>query len=133
MNPFTRLRSAFLVSLIVTAGCNVAVNEDIHVEAGSESRRGASSVNGDVVVAEKAVVRDGDLKTVNGTIEIKHGARVNRCATVNGSLKVEAEAETGDLESVNGHLEVERDAAVRGNVKLVNGESDSQGGRSRLG
>ena len=110
-----------LITIALASGCDMGVNESVEVEADDTVQGGAARINGDVVVRERMVVQDGDLKTVNGTIEIKHGAKVNRCATVNGSLRVEAEAETGDLESVNGHLNVDRDATVRGNVKLVNG------------
>lgn len=128
LKPFARVGLAGLVSVVLMVACDVGVNENLEVEAGGDAQGGAARINGDVVVGERAVVQDGDLKTVNGTIEIKHGARVNRCATVNGSLTVEAEAQTGDLESVNGNLKVDRDATVRGNVKLVNGGVTLQSG-----
>jgi len=83
LRPFARVGLAGIVSMLL-AGCDVGVNESVEVEAGGEARGGAARINGDVVVEERAVIEDGDLKTVNGTIEIKHGARVNRCATVNG-------------------------------------------------
>lgn len=133
MNAVMKVGLAGLVSVMLLAGCDVGINRTVHIEAADDAQHGAASINGDVIVSEKAIVRDGDLKTVNGTIEIKHGARVNRCATVNGSLRIEAEAQTGDLESVNGHLNVDRDATVRGNIKLVNGGVTLKNGASVSG
>ncbi len=115
------------------AACAMETNGDVHVGPGVENGEGAATINGNVVVGERAVVDQGDLKTINGTIEIKHGARVNRCATVNGSLIVASGAETGDLESVNGQLTLDENVRVKGDVKLVNGAITLQHGSTVYG
>lgn len=122
-----------MAALGCLAGCTAEINEDVHVKPGAEDVHGAVTINGNLVVGEKAVIDRGDLKTINGAIEIKHGARVNRCATVNGSLKVESNAETGDLESVNGNLTLDKNVRVKGDVKLVNGGVTLQHGSTVLG
>lgn len=114
----------FLGILLATTGllaCEVGVNEDIHVAAGTTTDSGGMTLNGNVVVGRNAVVEDGQFKTINGNIEISEGAKVNDCTTVNGSVTVARAATTGRLATVNGNLRLAENVRVQGDIKLVNG------------
>jgi predicted acyltransferase (DUF342 family) len=115
------IRAAMAFLVLATAGCNSSVSGDIEVPAGAADARGGLTVNGNVIVGERAQAGDASFRTVNGRIEIGEGARVKNCATVNGKLVVGADSETGDLEAVNGSVVTGTNTRIHGHVQLVNG------------
>ena len=117
--------------MLAIAGCGVGINQDIRVEAGEQSGRGGTTINGSIVVGQEAVVSDGNFRTVNGSIRLERGARVNDCATVNGSIRVDSASVTGTLETVNGSVAIREKVTVAGDMSTVNG-SASAGSGSRV-
>lgn len=116
------MRAALAFLVLAATGCNSSVSGDIEVPAGATDARGGLTVNGNVIVGERAQAGDASFRTVNGRIEIGEGARVKNCATVNGKLVVGAGSETGDLEAVNGSVVTGINTRVHGHVQLVNGD-----------
>jgi acyl-[acyl carrier protein]--UDP-N-acetylglucosamine O-acyltransferase len=94
------------------------LNKDVEIAPGTESG-GHSTVNGDITVGRDAVV-NGDLETVNGSIEIQDNARVRDAETVNGRVRIAAGVTAGSIESVNGSIEVDRESTVD-EINVVNG------------
>jgi cytoskeletal protein CcmA (bactofilin family) len=119
---FRSTRGAILTAgvLLVLAGCDASLNQDIEIAAGAERGNGAMTINGNVRVGRDAVA-DASLRTVNGSIRVAEGAQVGDCATVNGVVEIGSDTRTGDLETVNGDLRIGTGARVGGNIKLVNG------------
>ncbi len=114
--------AALLVALcVLSSACQMRVNDDIIIPADSQRSSGASTVNGDVLVGENAVVDGGRLRSVNGSVRIDGGAKVGTISTVNGAVVVGADAATGGIETVNGPAKCGERARVRGDIQLVNG------------
>ena len=119
----TLTKSVFTVGLLVmlmaVPAFGASINKSIKVEAGGESS-GATSVNGSITVGEHAVV-SGNVKTVNGSVRVDAGARIQNASTVNGGIRIESGVETENLSTVNGSIKVGETATVDGEIKAVNG------------
>ena len=77
-------------------------------------------------------VRKGSLRSVNGTINVGHEARVDgSCTTVNGEINIGENSEVGEVSCVNGSISVDRNSKVS-NISCVNG-SISLGGEVEIG
>lgn len=128
-----KIKALFALLLVISlGGCDVSVNEDVVIPAGSKSSSGATSVNGNIVVGAEATA-DGSVKTVNGRITVEDGATVKDIASVNGSISVGERAHTGSIEGVNSPTNCEKNARVDGDIKLVNGEVNVRSGATVAG
>lgn len=133
-----------LLLLMVVPAFAASINKSVKIEAGDESS-GASSVNGSITVGENAVVTGG-VNTVNGSVRVDSGARIEDASTVNGGVKLadnvtaeslstvngtvkvgESSTIDGEIETVNGRISVEKDTSVSDNVANVNGQIELSG------
>lgn len=105
---------------LLLAACDLAVEGDVEVPAGSERERGATLVNGEVYVGDGARVRGG-FRTVNGDIEIGREAEVGDLVTVNGRVRIGRGARVGSVDVVNGGLRADEGVRIGGSVAVVNG------------
>lgn len=116
-------KSAFTIGLLfvllAVPALGATVNKSVKIEAGSESG-GASSVNGSISVGADAVVT-GNVKTVNGTIRVDKGARIEKASTVNGGVRLAEGVQSESLSTVNGSIKVGANTTVDGEVTAVNG------------
>ena len=123
-------KSAFTIGLLAlllaVPALGATVNKSIKIKAGSESS-GATSVNGSISVGENAIVTGG-VKTVNGTIRIDSGARVEKVSTVNGGVRLSRQAASESLATVNGSIKVGAESTVDGEVTAVNGRINLENG-----
>jgi len=108
-----------LALLMVVPAFGASINKSIKVEAGGESS-GATSVNGSITVGSDAVVTGG-VKTVNGSIRIDSGARIENASTVNGGVKIAENVQADNLSTVNGAVKVGESSVVDGEIEAVNG------------
>lgn len=119
----TLTKSSFTVGLLImlmaVPALGATVNKSIKIAANTESS-GATSVNGSISVGENATVT-GNVKTVNGTIRVDSGAKIEKASTVNGGIRIADNARTESLETVNGSIRVAADVAVSGGIHAVNG------------
>ena len=109
-----------LLALLIVVPAFGSMNKSVRIEAGSESD-GASSVNGSITIGADAVVT-GDVETVNGSIRVDSGARIENAETVNGSVKIASNVSSEDLTTINGTVKVGQGSTVDGAVEAVNGE-----------
>jgi len=116
-------KSAFTIGLLfvllAVPAFGATINKSVKIEAGSESG-GASSVNGSISVGADAVVT-GNVKTVNGTIRVDKGARIEKASTVNGGVRLAEGVQSESLSTVNGSIKVGANTTVDGEVTAVNG------------
>jgi DUF4097 and DUF4098 domain-containing protein YvlB len=108
-----------LLALLMVLPAFGAVNKSVKIEAGSDSS-GATSVNGSITIGADAVVT-GDVQTVNGSIKVASGARIEDAETVNGSVKIASNVESESLSTVNGAVTVGEASTVDGDIETVNG------------
>lgn len=108
-----------LTVLLSLPAFGATINKSVKIAAGSESS-GASSVNGSITVGENAVVTGG-VKTVNGTIRVDRGAKIENASTVNGGVKVASNVEADNLSTVNGSVKVGKSGTIAGEIEAVNG------------
>ncbi len=108
-----------LVMLMVVPALGATINKSVKIDAGAESS-GATSANGSITVGENAVVT-GNVKTVNGSIRVDAGARIQNAATVNGGVRVADNVRAENLSTVNGAIKVGESATVDGQIETVNG------------
>lgn len=124
------LAAALVIFMAVLPAHGFSLNKSIDIEAGAES--GAqSTVNGSISVGNDAVVT-GTLETVNGTIRIEEGARIEDAETVNGSIRIASGVSADGVSSVNGSIDIEENAAI-GDVSVVNGKIGLQAGTTVRG
>ena len=64
----------------------------------------------------------GSLSTVNGSIRVGEGSRIEDVSTVNGSLRISDDTQTEDLQTVNGGIRVGEHVVVAGEITAVNGK-----------
>ena len=115
----TAFTIGLLVLLLAVPALGATVNKSVKIAPGSEAS-GASSVNGSISVGEDAVVT-GNLKTVNGTIRVDDGAKIEKASTVNGGVRVSDRVRCESLSTVNGSVKVGEGATVDGGLSAVNG------------
>ena len=115
-----------LVLLMAVPAFGATINKSVKIEAGGESS-GATSVNGSITVGENAVVTGG-VKTVNGSIRVDSGARIESASTVNGGVKIADNVQSDDLSTVNGSIKVGESATVSGEIEAVNGRINVEKG-----
>ena len=112
--------------LMAVPALGATVNKSVKIAPGTEAD-GASSVNGSISVGEDAVVT-GNVKTVNGTIRVDAGARIQKASTVNGGVRIAEKVSSESLSTVNGSVKVGNDATVDGEVSAVNGRITIENG-----
>lgn len=95
-------------------------NKSIRIDDGAEAS-GQSTVNGSITVGRDANV-DGSLETVNGTIRVGEGSRIESASTVNGSVRFASGVTAADVTSVNGSIRIEENSTIDGDVSVVNGK-----------
>jgi DUF4097 and DUF4098 domain-containing protein YvlB len=115
----TAFTVGLLVMLMALPAFGASSNKSIKVEAGGESS-GASSVNGSVTVGANAVVTGG-VNTVNGSVRIDDGAKIENASTVNGGVRLGDNVEADDLSTVNGTIKVGESGSIDGEIETVNG------------
>jgi DUF4097 and DUF4098 domain-containing protein YvlB len=108
-----------LLALLMVVPAFGSINKSISIDAGSDSD-GASSVNGSITVGADAVVT-GDVETVNGSIRVHSGARIENAETVNGGVKIASNVTSEDLMTINGAVKVGEGSTVDGVIETVNG------------
>jgi hypothetical protein len=113
---------AVMLSVLLSCGCDAAVNKDVQVAAGSTDSHGGHTLNGNVHVEHDADVPDGDFAAVNGNIRVDERAQVKSLSTVNGNIVLGAAAHATRIETVNGRVELAADASLAGSARLVNGD-----------
>lgn len=122
MAKFVR-KSAFTVGLLVllmsVPALGASINKSIKIAAGEEAG-GATSVNGSISVGDDATVT-GNMKTVNGSIRVDSGARIESASTVNGGLRLADNVKADSLSTVNGSINVGEKGVISGEVSAVNG------------
>ena len=119
LNTKTIFTIALLAMFMMVPAFGASINKSVKIEAGSESS-GASSVNGSISVGENAVVTGG-VNTVNGTVRVDAGARIENASTVNGAVRIGDNVKSGSLSTVNGAVKVGETATVDGDIEAVNG------------
>ena len=122
----TMFTVGLLVLLMAVPAFGATINKSVKIEAGGESS-GATSVNGSITVGENAVVTGG-VKTVNGSIRVDSGARIESASTVNGGVKIADNVQSDDLSTVNGSIKVGESATVSGEIEAVNGRINVEKG-----
>jgi len=115
-----------LVMLMAVPALGASINKSIKIEAGAESS-GATSVNGSITIGENAVVT-GDVQTVNGSIRVDAGAKLQDASTVNGGVRLADGVLSDNLSTVNGSIKVAESVTVDGTVETVNGRISIQKG-----
>lgn len=116
--------AAFLMAFPALA----SINRSVSVPDGGSSD-GASSVNGSITIGEDATVT-GDLQTVNGSIRVGAGSRIEDASTVNGTIRIASNVHSEDLETVNGAIKVADQVVVDGGITAVNGSISLDEGSS---
>jgi DUF4097 and DUF4098 domain-containing protein YvlB len=117
----TMKRGIPIVLPLLWLACNVSVNRDIRIEDGSKRNRSFNTVNGSVVVGADCDIR-GEIRSVNGSIEIGPRTRVSKVQSVNGGIRLLEDAQVDRaLEAVNGSVEMGKGGSVAGVIKTVNG------------
>lgn len=111
---------AGLAALVFSLPAYSNDNKSVRIDDGAESK-GAWSVNGSITVGKKATVT-GSLSTVNGSIRVGAGSRIEGASTVNGSLRISDDSQTEDLQTVNGGIKVGEQVVVAGEIIAVNGK-----------
>ena len=124
----TAFTIGLLVMLMVVPALGATINKSIKIEAGGESG-GATSVNGSITIGEDAVVT-GDVQTVNGSIRVDSGARIQDASTVNGGVRLADGVQADDLSTVNGSIKVAESVTVDGEIEAVNGRISVENGSS---
>jgi hypothetical protein len=126
------IKSTFTVGLLAVLlsipAFGATINKSVKIADG-ETSTGATSVNGSITVGENAVVTGG-LKTVNGSVRVDAGAKIESASTVNGSVKIGSQVESENLSTVNGSIKVGESATVDGDVEAVNGRITIASGAS---
>ncbi len=122
---------AGLAALVLSLPAYANDNKSVRIDDGAESK-GASSVNGSITVGKKATVT-GSLTTVNGSIRVGAGSRIEDVSTVNGSLRISDDTQTEDLHTVNGGIKVGEQVVVDGEIIAVNGKITVNTGSSVAG
>ena len=117
-----------LAVLLAMPALGASINKSIKIEDGGTST-GATSVNGSITVGENAIVTGG-LKTVNGSVRVDAGAKVEDVSTVNGGVKLGSNVESENLSTVNGSIKVGESATVDGDIEAVNGRLTIASGTS---
>lgn len=115
----TAFTIGLLLMLMAVPALGATLNKSIKIEAGGESS-GATSVNGSITIGENAVVT-GDVKTVNGSIRVDSGARIEDASTVNGGVRLANAVQADNLSTVNGSIRVAESVTVAGEIEAVNG------------
>ncbi len=113
--------AAALATALLFGGCNATVNKDIQIPAGATQAPETMTVNGSIVVGDRARVDSASFRTVNGRIRVGDEAVVGDCATVNGRMEIGSDAVTGSLQSVNGGIRAGSGVRVDGSIEMVNG------------
>jgi DUF4097 and DUF4098 domain-containing protein YvlB len=117
-------KSVFTVGLLVmlmsVPAFGGSINKSVKIAAGGESN-GESSVNGSITIGENSVV-SGDLDTVNGSIRVEAGAKIESAGTVNGGVRIAGNVEAESLSTVNGSISVGESTVIVGDVETVNGK-----------
>ncbi|MGI9202411.1 MAG: hypothetical protein ACR2Q3_00285 [Woeseiaceae bacterium] len=96
------------------------VNKSVKLADGAQSD-GASTVNGSITIGKDATIT-GAVETVNGTIRIDEGTRLEDAETVNGSIRIASGVTAEDITSVNGAIRLDENVTVDGEVSVVNGK-----------
>ena len=126
----TMTKTAFTIGLLVmllsVPALGASVNKSIKIAAGEEAD-GASSVNGSITVGADAIVTGG-VRTVNGSIRVDDGAKLQAAKTVNGSIRLGDNVETANLGTVNGAISVGAQSVVDGEIDAVNGRISLENG-----
>lgn len=115
----TAFTIGLLVMLLAVPALGATINKSVKIEAGGESD-GATSVNGSITIGENAVVT-GNVKTVNGTIRVDAGSKIQNASTVNGGVRVAEGVQAENLSTVNGSITVAEAVTVSGQIEAVNG------------
>jgi cytoskeletal protein CcmA (bactofilin family) len=122
----TAFTVGLLVLLMAVPALGATINKSIKIEAGGESS-GATSVNGSITIGENAVVT-GDVQTVNGSIRVDAGAKLQDASTVNGGVRLADGVLADNLSTVNGSVKVAESVTIDGEVEAVNGRISIQKG-----
>ena len=70
----------------------------------------------------------GDTETVNGSIRIDSGARIQDASTVNGGVSLAEGVQADNLSTVNGSIKLAESVTVAGEVETVNGRINAKKG-----
>lgn len=124
----TTFTIGLLFMLMALPALGATVNKSVKIEANSEAS-GATSVNGSISIGENAIVT-GNVKTVNGTIRVDAGARIEKASTVNGGVRLSDNVKSHSLSTVNGTVKVGASTSVDGEVTTVNGRITIDNGGS---
>lgn len=112
------------LGLSVPAFANI--NKNVRIDAGEESD-GGSSVNGNIKVGDRAIVR-GDLTTVNGGITLGDNVKAQEVESVNGQVRIGDGCVISEVSTVNGRLRLGKQVEVETDVSTVNGQIDIDAG-----
>ena len=124
----TAFTIGLLVMLMAVPALGASINKSIKIEAGGESS-GATSVNGSITIGENAVVT-GDVETVNGSIRVDSGAKIQDASTVNGGIRLAEGVQADNVSTVNGSIKASESVTVAGEVEAVNGRINVDKGAS---
>ncbi len=127
----TAFTIGLLVMLMAMPAFGASINKSVKVEAGGESS-GASSVNGSITVGANAVVTGG-VNTVNGSVRVDDGARIENASTVNGGVRLGDNVQADDLSTVNGTIKVGESGTIDGEIETVNGRISVEKGSKVAG
>lgn len=107
--------------LLLTAGCNLAVNRSLRMADGEQRSEGLNTVNGSITIGRDCRL-GGPARTVNGRIRVGEGSEVETLQAVNGRIELGARVSVeGDVEAVNGSVTIAAGSRVDGDVSSVNG------------
>lgn len=119
--------TASLCLAFTLSGCDVTANRDLVVPHAAKDAAGGFTVNGRISVGAEAEV-SGDLRTVNGSVQIGPGARLHDLDTVNGIVEVADEVAVGRVAAVNGDVALGMRVKAGKSVSTVNGRLRIAGG-----
>jgi DUF4097 and DUF4098 domain-containing protein YvlB len=108
-----------LVALLGSAGCVNASGDDAANADVTAGDGDTHSINGSIEVPHGA--KRGEVTSVNGAIRVDDDATVSAAHTVNGDIRVGTHATADSVHTVNGAITLGAGARVNATVTTVNG------------
>ncbi len=112
--------TAAVVLGLVFSACGNGPDRPVDVADGETREGDVNVVNASITLGEESEVK-GNLRSVNGAVELGSGARAGTVETVNGRVRIGSDGETGEVSTVNGSIRLGEDGRVRGEISSING------------
>lgn len=120
-------RAALIILTVVLSACGVLA-DGFTLEDGSNLDSGISVVNGRIDIGQNCQVA-GAAKSVNGSIRVGSGSRVEQIENVNGGIEISDNSTVRDsIGNVNGGIQLGENVRVGGPIETVNGRIETAAG-----